>query len=711
MAGKLLVRGWLEAARTTEASSASGGPVSGRRGAFFGLVVATTAGLTAASTVIPRGGWLLPVALVVVTLGWAVVGLLYGVMIIFGRAVRGAKLHVGALALAGLLLVGLVPATLSSTGWLLAAAFIGSGGLGGFGAARLAGPVSGRRPRWVAVLALATGIAGVAGVSAWVAAGGSRSVQEPFQVTGSMPLEVLHYGSGDHPRRAEFAVEVDAVTPPVDGSRFLQSWSGVHGWLRTRHWGFGPDRLPLNATVWLPQVDEPVPLVLIVHGNHSMHVASDLGHAWLAEELASYGYAVASVDQNFLNAGWLDFTDEYDARAWLLLEHLRLWRGWQDEADNPFHGRVNMDRVALIGHSRGGEAVAHAAHFDTLQRWPDDASVTVDAGFGIDAVVALAPGDGHYRPAGRATTLHDVSYLTIHPGRDGDHPAFHGLRQYERTSFGARANAVKAAVYLEDANHAHFNTAWGGVDLTGLRGRMLDNAAVMSGDAQRRDVATAVLAFLGPTLDDDRFGLAILHDPTHHAWSAATRVLTRYADSSDVVVADFTEDADPATGTLPGTRLTGSGFAVWREEPTPVRNGTLEAGSVRLGWVEEASEEPALSIVLPAGARLPDRPVLLLDLADPSGAANTVGVTVETRDVAGAVHRTTVGEHGGIPSAPQPRRLRSPLREPLPLLEPVAQTVRIPLEHQAALAEIRLVFDHAPRGAVRIDRIAIGTDP
>jgi hypothetical protein len=248
------------------------------------------------------------------------------------------------------------------------------------------------------------------------------------------------------------------------------------------------------------------------------------------------------------------------------------------------------------------------------------------------------------------------------------------------------------------------------VDLPGLLGRMLDSTAVMSGDAQRRDVATAVVAFLGHMLGDDRAGLAVLQDPTHPSWSAATRVLTRYAISSDVVVADFSEDADPATGTLPGAWLSGSGFAIWREEPTPVRNGTLDAGSVVLGWDGTSSEQAVLSVVLPEGVRLADSPVLLLDLADPVGAGNTIGMTVETRDVVGAVHRTTLGEHGGVPPGPQPSRLRAPLRESLPLLEPMAQTLRIPLGHQAALAEIRLVLDHESRGAVRIDRVALGAD-
>jgi hypothetical protein len=662
--------------------------------------------MVAASTVIPRGGSLLPVALVVVGAGWAAIGLVHGAVVLAARIVRRRPPRIAALAVTALLLVGVVPASVSSTVWLFAAVFVLGGALCGAGVAQLSGAQADDGRRLGPGLALATGVLAVAAVGTWVAAAGGGYDTEPVRPTGPLAFEVRHYGSGDHPHRAEFA-DPDVVTATVDGGFLLGSWAGVHGWLRSRHFGFGPDRLPLNATVWLPTVEDPAPLVLVAHGNHLMYVASDRGHAWLAEELASHGYDVVSVDQTFLNDGVLGFTDESDARAWLLLEHLRVWRGWQSDPSSPFFRRVDLGRVALIGHSRGAEAVAHAALFDTLGRWPDDASVSLDSGFGIEAVVALAPMDGAYRPAGRATRLHDVSYLTVHPGRDGDHPSFHGLRQYERTTLSGSGDTVKAAVYLEDANHAQFNTAWRNTDLPGLAGRMLDTTHVMPGEDQQRDVAAAVLAFLDATLHGERARLEVLHDPSHPVWSGATRVLTRYAASDDVVLADFAEDADPATGTLPGTLLSGSGLTVWREEPTPVRGGVLDAASVVLGW--DTTGPASYSITVPAELTLPVDPVLLLDVAeaDPGAGAD---FTVRTRDTAGTVRTTTTAAHGGVPPAPQPRRLRSPLREPLPSVEPLGQTLRIPLDHDRPVTEIHLVFDRAPQGSIRIDRIAIGSN-
>ena len=88
--------------------------------------------------------------------------------------------------------------------------------------------------------------------------------------------------------------------------------------------------------------------------------------------------------------------EENDARGWLLLEHLAQWRDWNEESSHRFQGVVDMDRVALIGHSRGGEAVGIAAAFNALDRYPDDATLDFDFDFNLRGVIAIAPVYGQY---------------------------------------------------------------------------------------------------------------------------------------------------------------------------------------------------------------------------------------------------------------------------------------------------------------------------
>ena len=64
-------------------------------------------------------------------------------------------------------------------------------------------------------------------------------------------------------------------------------------------------------------------MVLVVHGNHNMRDYSDPGYDYLGELLASRGYVLASVDENFINGR---IRNENDGRGWFLLKHVELFK-------------------------------------------------------------------------------------------------------------------------------------------------------------------------------------------------------------------------------------------------------------------------------------------------------------------------------------------------------------------------------------------------
>ena len=173
--------------------------------------------------------------------------------------------------------------------------------------------------------------------------------------TGPFAVGSLTYGSGAG-RRAEYGRDAALLTPTVDATPAYAGWQGIgagfYGWL------FGGDfkHLPLNGSVWYPEGAGPFPLVLIVHGNHGATDYSDPGYAYLGEHFASRGFITVSVDENFLNGHslWEGHGDEMPVRAWLLLKHLQVWRGWNADPGSPFYGKVDLERVVLMGHSRGG---------------------------------------------------------------------------------------------------------------------------------------------------------------------------------------------------------------------------------------------------------------------------------------------------------------------------------------------------------------------
>ena len=82
-------------------------------------------------------------------------------------------------------------------------------------------------------------------------------------------------------------------------------------------------------------------MVLCVHGNHKMQDFSDPGYAYLGEHLASRGFIFVSVDENFFNGAFFSgLRRENDGRAWMLLQHFKVWREWNQDAENPFYRMV-----------------------------------------------------------------------------------------------------------------------------------------------------------------------------------------------------------------------------------------------------------------------------------------------------------------------------------------------------------------------------------
>ncbi|CAN5691018.1 hypothetical protein BH10PSE5_BH10PSE5_15200 [soil metagenome] len=324
------------------------------------------------------------------------------------------------------------------------------------------------------------------------------------------PYRVRHltYGGGTDRYRPEFAAKASFRSHPVDGSKLDVDWKGLGGKLRTAYWGFDAKAFPVQGRVWAPEGPGPFPLVLIVHGNHDMEDFSDEGYAYLGDLLASQGFIFVSVDENFLNSSLADMVNpfkrragaENDARGWLLLEHLAQWRGWNADPKNPLYGRVDMDRIGLIGHSRGGEAVAVAAAFNDLDRYPDDATQRFDYRFRLGAIAAIAPADGQYKPRARPTPLRDVNYFVLQGSLDGDVTSFMGSSQYSRDELTGAVPAFKASLYVKDADHNQFNTTWGRNDL-GLPFEFLLNERGLLKPAAQRQIAKVYLsAFLQDTL-------------------------------------------------------------------------------------------------------------------------------------------------------------------------------------------------------------------
>jgi len=411
---------------------------------------------------------------------------------------------------------------------------------------------------------------------------------------GHYAVKRLYYGSGTDRHRAVFRDSVAVVTESVDASKLVSL--GDSAKRRNSYWGFTPEEFPINGRVWYPDGAGPFPLALIVHGNHNMKDFSDPGYGYLGELLASRGIILVSVDMNFINGG---IGNENDGRGWMLLKHLEAWRGFVETDTNPFYQMADLDRVAIMGHSRGGEAVGHAAAFNRLERYPDDASFDFNFDFGIRAVVAIAPVDGQYLPAGRHVPVENVNYMVFHGSHDGDVSSFAGLRQYRRVTFTDDNDYFKTAIYMYRANHGQWNTVWGSSDYGPRGGRTLDLRGLIPAEDQREFAKIYISAFLEATLHDDDRYLPIFRD--HRVigeWLPKTMYITRFESSDYRPLATFEEDIDVTTGSVDGVVLHGDSLGQWSENllglrtrGRPTISNSQQSNAVWLGWNNKVAGE------------------------------------------------------------------------------------------------------------------------
>jgi hypothetical protein len=227
------------------------------------------------------------------------------------------------------------------------------------------------------------------------------------------------------------------------------------------------------------------PLAIVCHGNHNaveggVEVFSHHGYsgfsasppavatgAYLQEALAEKGIISVSVNMNPANL--LDL--QLETRAQLAIAALRKMQQLDGNTGSRYNRRVDFQRVALIGHSRGGDAVARAMSLipttararAVVQLAPTDSTGIVQ---GAPPTLTLPPG----APAPTFTTKPGTipatgapRQLIIWGSRDGDvsgaqdvraDPSVNPFRHYDRSA------VERAFQFWHGATHNRFNRLW-----------------------------------------------------------------------------------------------------------------------------------------------------------------------------------------------------------------------------------------------------------
>jgi hypothetical protein len=398
-----------------------------------------------------------------------------------------------------------------------------------------------------------------------------------------------------------------------------------------------------------------------------------------------------------------------------------------------------MDNIALVGHSRGGEAVVAAAVFNRLNAYPDDAvdGPAFDYDFAIRGIVAIAPVDGTYRPAGQAMALEGVNYLVLHGSHDMDVFVFKGQGQYARTRVDRDPNApaaelFKSSLYVYGANHGQFNTVWGRKDSIEPVMRLFNLAQLMEPEAQRQVARVAVGAFLEAVLYGRTDYRALFRDPRRaEAWFPETVIISQYQDGSTQLVSTYEEDVDVRTATMPGGVQGAEHMTLWREGPVAGKWETTGNQAVILGWHTAASIDATPTYFV----RFPDEDIvvretssLVFDLADanldptlddgnrwaPPSSRPLIDLTVAVVDSDGDAACLPLSHVALLLPQLEGQLGKAGFMSLLPTSEAVFQRFAFPMEDfvnanpdfdSARLEEIRLLFDRTQAGSVYLDNV------
>lgn len=204
----------------------------------------------------------------------------------------------------------------------------------------------------------------------------------------------------------------------------------------------------IKGIIGIPEGDGPFPLVLITHGSHSNdneNLRFDTGYSYLVEELAKQGLVAVSMDMSKAYTWKYGDNDDREKSQYLATEHLNSLmqanKGEQGGYPTDFNlvGKIDFNRIALVGHSRGGETI-----FDIAEDMKNK-------GTPVEALLCIAP---TYLFDDRDWPEAKVALLV--PEYDGDVISLDGIALYD--VLGEKTKGEHLAVFLKGANHNYFNS-------------------------------------------------------------------------------------------------------------------------------------------------------------------------------------------------------------------------------------------------------------
>ena len=275
----------------------------------------------------------------------------------------------------------------------------------------------------------------------------------------------------------------------------------------------------------VPKEEGKYSVVLIVHGrynNTSNDTRFDKGFKYLADYLASYGYAVFTLDiQGAYNENFGNEDDNEKIRT--------MFSSFIEAFENANNGvlegfsvdltdTLDLDNIVLIGHSRGGETAIDVALENE----------------NIKGVISVAP----TLPNELNRKYPNVPISIIVPELDGDVDTLDGFSLFDSIILDEDRTRDANLVFLEDANHNWFNSMLAKNDALNLNEDNKINNQI-SREEQETFLMNFSKDFLDSIFNEKDKGIICYYDTFEPSYMYGLEVKTQYWTKNQRLVLDY----------------------------------------------------------------------------------------------------------------------------------------------------------------------------
>ena len=243
----------------------------------------------------------------------------------------------------------------------------------------------------------------------------------------------------------------------------------------------------LRGVMAVPSGEGTHPLVLILHGAHEEEDESkrfDTGFGYLVKALVDEGFVAVSIDVAMPYMQRYGGNDDYIEKMAAIvnghMEGLMAANAGEPLFPSDLTGKIDMQKVGMLGHSRSGAAIFQLA------------SEQIGKGIGVNALLSLAPAADLW-----VEFPENIPVAFLVPQYDGDVVQLDGIYLYDY--MGGKVSGDHSATVLMGANHNFFNRNLTRDD--SIADEVKDAYPALTREEQETYLADFAHAFFASTLD------------------------------------------------------------------------------------------------------------------------------------------------------------------------------------------------------------------